>query len=145
MDPEQESKTDATRPERPIIVYLRRYGWLALAFTLVLAITLPLARSLQAAPSLPPPTASCEALATLNPTATNGPNWGKTILNGFGAVDGWFGVDVCSNGASAINVSCDQTPTNWGASGCAPGQPSRDGYGWTFQCPELIKRFGAWA
>ena len=145
MDPEQESKTDATRSERPIIVYLRRYGWLALAFTLVLAITLPLARSLQAAPSLPPPTASCATLAALNPTATNGPNWGKTILKGFGAADGWFGVDVCSNGASAINVSCDQTPTSWGASGCAPGQPSRDGYGWTFQCPELIKRFGAWA
>ena len=145
MDPEQESKTDATQPERRIGAYLRRYGWLALAFTLVLAITLPLARSLQAAPALPPPTASCEALAALNPTATNGPNWGKTILKGFGAADGWFGVDVCSNGASAINVSCDQTPTNWGASGCAPGQPSRDGYGWTFQCPELIKRFGAWA
>jgi CHAP domain-containing protein len=145
MDPEQESKTDATQPERRIGAYLRRYGWLALAFTLVLAITLPLARSLQAAPSLPPPTASCATLATLSPSATNGPNWGKTILKGFGAADGWFGVDVCSNGASAINVSCDQTPTNWGSSGCAPGQPSRDGYGWTFQCPELIERFGAWA
>ena len=90
MDPEQESKTDATQPERRIIAYLRRYGWLALAFTLVLAITLPLARSLQAAPALPPPTASCEALAALNPSATNGPNWGKTILKGFGAADGCF-------------------------------------------------------
>ncbi|HEX3271679.1 MAG TPA: CHAP domain-containing protein [Ktedonobacterales bacterium] len=145
MDPEQESKTDATQPERLLVTYLRRYGWLALAFILVVTITLPLARSLQAAPSLPPPTASCATLAALNPSATNGPNWGKTILKGFGAADGWFGVDVCSNGASAINVSCDQTPTNWGASGCAPGQPSRDGYGWTFQCPELIERFGAWA
>jgi hypothetical protein len=126
-------------------MYLRRYGWLALSLILVVTIAFPLARSLQAASSLPPPTASCETLAALSPTATNGLNWGKTILKGFGAADGWFGVDVCSNGASAINVSCDQTPTNWSASGCAPGQPSRDGYGWTFQCPELIKRFGAWA
>ena len=46
MDPEQESKTDATQPERRIGAYLRRYGCLALAFRLVLAITLPLARSL---------------------------------------------------------------------------------------------------
>jgi hypothetical protein len=145
MDQEPETKTDASRRERPVITYLRRYGWLALALTLVLTIALPLARSLQAASTLAPPTASCATLAALNPTATNGATWGKTILKGFGAPDGWFGVDVCSNGASAINVSCDQSPANWGLSGCAPGQPSRDGYGWTFQCPELIKRFGAWA
>jgi hypothetical protein len=145
MAAEHESETDAKRSERPLIAYLRRYGWTVLALALIVTIALPLARSLQAAPSLPPPTASCETLASLDPSATNGSNWGKTILKGFGAADGWFGVDVCSNGASAINVSCDQTPTSWSAAGCAPGQPSRDGYGWTFQCPELIKRFGAWA
>jgi hypothetical protein len=145
MEAERESEMGGPWRERPIIMYLRRYGWLALVLTLLLTIALPLARSLQASPSLIAPTASCEALAALDPTATNGLNWGKTILKGFGAADGWFGVDVCSNGASDINVSCDQSPTSWGASGCAPGQPSRDGYGWTFQCPELIKRFGAWA
>jgi CHAP domain len=145
MEQEPETATSVAQRVRPIVFYFRRYGWLALALTLVLTIALPLARSLQAAPTLVPPTASCETLAALDPTATNGPAWGKTILKGFGAPDGWFGVDVCSNGASAINVSCDKAPTSWGASGCAPGQPSRDGYGWTFQCPELIKRFGAWA
>jgi hypothetical protein len=145
MDQEPGSKAEGSRNERLFVVYLHRYGWLALVLTLVLTIALPLARSLQAAPTLVPPTASCEELAALDPTATNGPTWGKTILKGFGAAGGWFGVDVCSNGASAINVSCDKVPDNLGASGCAPGQPSRDGYGWTFQCPELIKRFGAWA
>lgn len=145
MEHDAEQVTTGATDERPIITYLRRYGWMALALTLVLTIALPLARSLQAAPTLVAPTASCDILAGLDPSATNGPTWGKTILKGFGAADGWFGVDVCSNGASAINVSCDKTPTGAGAAGCAPGQPSRDGYGWTFQCPELITRFGAWA
>jgi hypothetical protein len=145
MDQDAERVTENTQRKRLIITYLRRYSWRAAALTLVLSITLPLARSLQAAPALVPPTSSCATLAALDPTATNGPAWGRTILKGFGAPDGWFGVDVCANGSSAINVSCDKTPTNWSAYGCAPGQPTRDGYGWTFQCPELIERFGAWA
>ena len=87
-------------------------------------------------------TASCAQLARLNPTITNGPSWGRTILPGHGAAGGWFGVDVCSNGINSMspngsNVSCDSL-----ARGCSP---TNDGYGWTFQCPELIVRFSAWA
>jgi CHAP domain-containing protein len=87
-------------------------------------------------------TASCAQLASLNPTITNGPSWGRTILSGHGAAGGWFGVDVCSNGINSVspngsNVSCDSL-----ARGCSP---TNDGYGWTFQCPELIVRFSAWA
>jgi hypothetical protein len=145
MDQEPESTADVALRKRKLLFHLRHYGQFALALTLVLTIALTLARSLQASPTLISPISSCAELAALDPTATNGPTWGRTILKGFGAADGWFGVDVCSNGSGAINVSCDKTPTSWGSAGCAPGQPSGDGYGWTFQCPELIKRFGAWA
>ena len=86
--------------------------------------------------------ASCAQLASTNPTVTNGSSWGRTILRGHGAPGGWFGVDVCSNGFNSVspngsNVSCDSL-----AHGCSP---TNDGYGWTFQCPELIVRFSAWA
>ncbi|HEY7341161.1 MAG TPA: CHAP domain-containing protein [Ktedonobacterales bacterium] len=88
------------------------------------------------------PTASCSQLARLDPTITNGSSWGRTILPGHGAPGGWFGVDVCSNGYNSVSpsgssVSCDST-----AKGCSP---TTDGYGWTFQCPELVVRFSAWA
>jgi hypothetical protein len=88
------------------------------------------------------PTASCSQLARLDPTITNGASWGRTILAGHGAQGGWFGVNVCSNGFNSVSpngssVSCDST-----AKGCSP---TTDGYGWTFQCPELIVRFSAWA
>jgi hypothetical protein len=86
--------------------------------------------------------ASCSQLARLDPTITNGSSWGRTILPGHGASGGWFGVDVCSNGFNSVSpggssVSCDST-----AKGCSP---TTDGYGWTFQCPELVVRFSAWA
>lgn len=88
------------------------------------------------------PTASCAQLSNLDPTRTNGPSWGRTILPGRGAPGGWFGVDVCSNGINSVtpngsNVSCSNS-----AQGC---NPTNDGYGWTFQCPELVVRFSAWA
>ncbi len=94
--------------------------------------------------------ASCATLASVDPTATNGRSWGRTILAGGGAKGGWFGVDVCSNGFNSAapngsNVSCDRVPSNWSQSGCAPGGATSDGYGWTFQCPELVVRFSAWA
>jgi hypothetical protein len=86
--------------------------------------------------------ASCAQLAATDPTITNGSSWGRTILRGHGAPGGWFGVDVCSNGFNSVspnssNVSCDSV-----GHGCSP---TNDGYGWTFQCPELIVRFSAWA
>ncbi|MGE5333993.1 MAG: CHAP domain-containing protein [Nitrososphaerota archaeon] len=86
--------------------------------------------------------ATCAQLARIDPTVTNGSSWGRTVLRGHGANGGWFGVDVCSNGFNSVlpngsNVSCDST-----AHGCSP---TNDGYGWTFQCPELIVRFSAWA
>lgn len=105
----------------------------------------------QAAPDLAvPPSASCAALARLEPTATNGNVWGHTILPGHGAPGGWFGVDVCDNGVNAsapggANVSCDQIPAKGERAGCAPGHATSDGYGLTFQCVELIIRFSAWA
>jgi CHAP domain len=88
------------------------------------------------------PKATCSQLARLNPTITNGASWGRTILPGHGVSGGWFGVDICSNGINSLapngsNVSCDST-----SHGCSP---TSDGYGWTFQCPELIVRFSAWA
>ena len=43
------------------------------------------------------------------------------------------------------NVSCDRTPANFAATGCAPGSATSDGYGLTFQCVELVARFAAWA
>lgn len=86
--------------------------------------------------------ATCAQLSRLDPSVTNGSNWGKTVLPGHGAAGGWFGVDVCSNNVNFVspngsNVSCSHV-----AHGC---DPTTDGYGWTFQCPELIVRFSAWA
>ncbi|HEX6800547.1 MAG TPA: CHAP domain-containing protein [Ktedonobacterales bacterium] len=94
--------------------------------------------------------AACSQLAHQDPTATNGSEWGRTILAGHNAPRGWFGVDVCSNGLNVAapnpaNVSCDALPSNWPARGCAPGGATRDGFGLTFQCVELITRFAAWA
>jgi hypothetical protein len=94
--------------------------------------------------------ASCAALSARDHTATNGSDWGRTIYPGHGAANGWFGVDVCDNGINAVspngaNVSCDRVPTNWSRSGCTPGSPTTDGFGWTFQCVELVARFSAWA
>jgi CHAP domain len=59
-------------------------------------------------------------------------------------------VDVCGNGINAYapggaNLSCDHLPTNFGATGCAPGSATYDGFGLSFQCVELIVRFSAWA
>lgn len=95
------------------------------------------------------PDAPCLSLSAAG-TATNGPTWGRTILSGHNAPGGWFGVDVCSNGVNSSpyagsDVSCDHIPANWPATGCAPGAPTRDAFGLTFQCPELIVRFAAWA
>ncbi|HEV2461294.1 MAG TPA: CHAP domain-containing protein, partial [Ktedonobacterales bacterium] len=94
--------------------------------------------------------ASCAALARADQTATNGSNWGRTILSGHNAYHGWFGVDVCSNGSNYVapnsaNVSCDAIPKNWNKAGCAPGGATSDGFGLTFQCVELVARFSAWA
>ena len=86
--------------------------------------------------------ATCGQLAGVDSTVTNGSTWGKTILPGHGAPGGWFGVDVCSNGINSVspngsNVSCGSV-----SHGCSP---TNDGYGWTFQCPELVLRFSSWA
>lgn len=94
--------------------------------------------------------AACSQLARQDPTATNGSDWGRTILAGHNAPRGWFGVDVCSNGLNDVapnpaNVSCNAMPGNWPAHGCAPGGATRDGFGLTFQCVELVTRFAAWA
>ncbi len=105
----------------------------------------------QAAPSWGlPASASCAALAQLDRSATNGVEWGRTLLAGHNAPGGWFGVDVCGNGVNAsapngANVSCNHIPSNWAKTGCAPGGATSDGYGLTFQCVELVIRFSAWA
>ena len=104
-----------------------------------------------AAPAtLVPSDASCAVLSRVDPGATNGGNWGKTILAGHNVPGGWFGVDVCANGTNTVapngsNVSCDRVPSNWAATGCAPGVATSDGYGLTYQCVELVIRFSAWA
>jgi len=123
-----------------------------LVVAVILAISLPVINAAFASPARfgIAANASCGQLANADYTATNGGDWGRTILAGHNAPGGWFGVDVCSNGTNTAapngsNVSCDRVPSNWNASGCAPGQPSNDGYGWTFQCVELILRFAAWA
>lgn len=94
--------------------------------------------------------AACSVLARQDPTASSGSTWGRTILSGHNSPSGWFGVDVCSNGFNAVapnpaNVSCDAVPSNWATTGCAPGQATRDGFGLTFQCVELVIRFSVWA
>lgn len=101
------------------------------------------------APALPAD-ASCARLAQADPTATNGPNWGATLLPGLNAPGGWFGVPVCANSMNQVapggaNVSCNRAPAHFAATGCAPGAATSDGYGLTFQCVELVARFAAWA
>lgn len=121
---------------------------LLLMVSLINVVSVP---SVQAAPSWGlPASASCAALAQLDRSATNGGDWGRTLLAGHNAPGGWFGVDVCGNGINAsapngANVSCDRLPDNWAKTGCAPGGATSDGYGLTFQCVELIIRFSAWA
>ena len=133
-----------------------RVHWYPLAVGLLLAAsitaTLIAVHNVQADPAIPQvsASASCATLAGVDRTATNGANWGQTMLPGFGQPGGWFGVPVCANGLTAVSgdnssVSCDRVPSNWNRTGCAPGQPTSDGYGWTFQCPELVVRFSAWA
>jgi regulation of enolase protein 1 (concanavalin A-like superfamily) len=118
----------------------------------VLATALVATRSAQAQPQVPmvSSAASCAELAAVDRTATNGSSWGQAILPGHGLPGGWFGVDVCANGLNGVHgdsssVSCDRLPDNWNRTGCVPGKPTSDGYGWTFQCPELVVRFSAWA
>jgi len=123
-----------------------------LALAVILTVSVPMINAAFASPARfgVAANASCAALANADYTATNGGDWGRTIMPGHNASGGWFGVDVCSNGTNSVapngsNVSCDRVPSNWNASGCAPGRPTNDGYGWTFQCVELILRFAAWA
>src|SRR5215469_14164561 len=142
------------RPYRPGPWHRRGPYWLGtgmvLAAVLVTAVLTTL--NVHAQPQIPmvSANASCAELAGVDRTATNGSSWGQTILPGHDWPGGWFGVDVCANGLNAVNgdsasVSCDRVPDNWGRTGCAPGTPTSDGYGWTFQCPELDVRFSAWA
>lgn len=126
----------------------------SLAMALILVATLwTVAPSLsvhaQAAAGLPAG-ASCSQLAAIDQTATNNPQWGRTLVPGHGASGGWFGVDVCGNGINGVtpggaNVSCDRVPGHPATTGCAPGRATYDGFGLTFQCVELIARFAAWA
>ena len=122
-----------------------------LLLSLVAWLVFPLASATAAslAPAIPA-NASCARLAGADPTATNGSAWGATLLPGLGAPGGWFGVPVCANSVNQVapggaNLSCDRTPTNFAATGCAPGVATSDGYGLTFQCVELVARFAAWA
>jgi hypothetical protein len=122
---------------------------LTVCLAVLLIVPLSAASSAMAVPWLPS-NASCARLARTDPTATNGAYWGSTILPGFGASGGWFGVPVCANGANQMapggaNISCDRVPTDFRATGCAPGGVTDDGYGWSFQCVELVIRFSAWA
>ena len=110
----------------------------------------PLTLSASLTAARPPTTASCARLAQADPTATNGSLWGATILPGFDAPGGWFGVPVCANGVNQLapggaNVSCDAAPAHAASGDCAPGRATSDGYGWSFQCVELVARFAAWA
>ncbi len=114
-----------------------------------LAFPLSSAEAAALAPAIPAD-ASCARLAQADPTATNGPNWGATLLPGHGAPGGWFGVPVCANSVNQVapggaNLSCDRVPADLARTGCAPGAATSDGYGLTFQCVELVARFAAWA
>ncbi|HEX8982473.1 MAG TPA: CHAP domain-containing protein [Ktedonobacterales bacterium] len=132
-------------------------GWLARGIIAVLLATLVVQACAQggvasaaALTSDAPPNASCAQLAAMSPTATNGPEWGKTLLVGFDATRGWFGVPVCANNYNhfmpgGANVSCTRAPVSDGAYGCAPGVATSDGYGLTFECVELVARFAKWA
>ena len=142
----QQSKGILLAPDRGVYRHLMRASLVAVVGITLLMGTLLAFRS--GAPSVDAQalrvssSASCGQLAATDPTVTNGSSWGRTILPGHGAPGGWFGVDVCANGFNSVspngsNVSCDSV-----ARGCSP---TNDGYGWTFQCPELIVRFSAWA
>jgi hypothetical protein len=138
------------RVESHLLLY-RGAPALILLISIAVWLVFPLASAV-AAPTVPaiPASASCARLAQADPTATNGPNWGATLLPGLGATGGWFGVPVCANSVNQVapggaNVSCDRTPANFARSGCAPGRATSDGYGLTFQCVELVARFAAWA
>lgn len=129
-----------------------RWGSAATAalMLLALAIAMPLLRANAEVAQGMPAGASCAVLAAHDQSATNGQQWGRTLLAGHGAPGGWFGVDVCGNGVNSVapggaNVSCDRVPTNFNATGCAPGGATSDGFGLTFQCVELVQRFAAWA
>lgn len=141
---------EGTQSHQPLRIALRT-ACLSAALLFVAVISTTQVGSAQATPLAGVPSgASCAALSHADPTATNGKDWGRTIMPGHNASGGWFGVDVCSNGTNTVapngsNVSCDSVPSNWKSTGCAPGHPSNDGYGWTFQCVELVVRFSAWA
>lgn len=139
---------------------LARHGWRAkslyaalwsLALFAVALGSVITAGNVSAAPASSLPTdASCAVLSRVDASATNGSDWGRTILPGHNVPGGWFGVDVCANGTNVSapngsNVSCDRVPTNWGSSGCTPGVATSDGYGLTYQCVELVIRFSSWA
>jgi hypothetical protein len=122
-----------------------------LVVALAIIIILPLSAASASTQAVTiPSNASCAQLARVDRTATNGSYWGTTILPGFGAAGGWFGVPICANGSNQVapggaEVSCDRGPSNFRTSFCAPGSPTNDGYGWSFQCVELVIRFTAWA
>ena len=138
------------RARQPLTAALRT-ACVSAALLLVAILSTASVHSARATPlSGVPSGASCAVLSGADRTATNGRDWGRTIMLGHNAPGGWFGVDVCSNGTNTVapngsNVSCDRVPSNWNRTGCAPGSPSDDGYGWTFQCVELAVRFSAWA
>lgn len=144
------SEDGEARQQRPLRAALHT-ACISAALLLVTIVSTISVRSAQATPLAGVPSgASCAALAGIDPTATNGRDWGRTIMSGHNASGGWFGVDVCSNGTNTVapngsNVSCDRVPSNWNRTGCAPGGATSDGYGLTFQCVELVIRFSAWA
>lgn len=127
----------------------RSSSCVALAIAVMLWLGVPLLGA-RAAPLGMPANASCATLAAADRTATNSGQWGVTLLRGYGAPGGWFGVDVCGNGINEMspggaNLSCDRIPANLAKTGCAPGYATYDGFGLSFQCVELITRFSAWA
>ncbi|MGZ6392104.1 MAG: hypothetical protein ACXWQZ_22940, partial [Ktedonobacterales bacterium] len=144
------SRNEGTLRRQPLRTALRA-ACLSAALLLVTIISTTVVRGAQAAPLAGVPSgASCAVLSGIDPTFTNGRDWGRTIMRGHNAPGGWFGVDVCSNGnnsalSNGSSVSCSRAPSNWKSAGCAPGHPTSDGYGWTFQCVELVVRFSAWA
>ncbi|MGZ3639376.1 MAG: CHAP domain-containing protein, partial [Ktedonobacterales bacterium] len=144
------SRNEGTLRRQPLRTAFRA-ACLSAALLLVTIISTTVVRGAQAAPLAGVPSgASCAVLSGIDPTFTNGRDWGRTIMRGHNAPGGWFGVDVCSNGnnsalSNGSSVSCSRAPSNWKSAGCAPGHPTSDGYGWTFQCVELVVRFSAWA
>ena len=124
--------------------------WSLAFFAVALASVLTTGNVSAAPANAIPADASCAVLSRLDASATNGSDWGRTILPGHNVPGGWFGVDVCANGTNVAapndsNVSCDRVPKNWSSSGCAPGGATSDGFGLSYQCVELVIRFSAWA